>query len=111
MILVETAAGFLYGIEQRLLVRKMAEQRGQIRKGFMECGDVVVGALREIGANTIKNCMCRLMDNDVVRKAGENRLSGKIAARIGLAGSEVAEQYSFCRRCIGSVCRNHRMRI
>src|SRR6267142_29693 len=94
LILVKTAAGFLYGIEQRLLVRKMAEQSGQIRKRLMECGDVVVRALREIGSNTIKNCMCCLMDNDVVGEARENRLSRKVAPWVGLAGAEIAEEYS-----------------
>src|SRR5262249_24033974 len=108
LILIEPAACFLDRVEQRLLVRKMPEQGGEICKGLVKGRDLAVGSFREIGANTVEHGMSRLVNNDVMREACEYGLSRKISARLGFTGSKIAEQYPLGRRRIRGVGRDHR---
>ena len=85
--LVEPPAGQPDRVGQRLLVREVGEQRGEVGEAFMEGQHVGIGRLGEVRADAVDDGMRHLVGDDVVRQAGEDALAGQVAALIGLVGA------------------------
>jgi hypothetical protein len=106
----EHAAGALDLVEQRLLMREMSKQRGEVGEGLVKCGDVRIRLLGEVLTEPVNDCVRRFMHDDVMRKAREDDLSREVAPRVGRARAEVPEQDAVCFGAIKSVRQHHRMR-
>src|SRR3954464_9102638 len=70
----------------------MTEERRQVREGFVKGWNVDVGRFHEVSANAVDDRMGRLMGNDVVGQAGEDRLARQVFAGVGQTCPKIAEQ-------------------
>jgi hypothetical protein len=72
----------------------MAEERGEVGEALVERRDVDVGLLEKAAADAIDDRVRGLVNHDVVREAGEDRLAGDVAPRIFVVRAEIAEEDS-----------------
>src|SRR5262249_4439367 len=83
-------------------IRKMLEQRDDIRKGFMKGEDVAIHRVVKMGMNTIKKRMSSFVGDYVMRQASEDNRTGGIIGVFDING-KIAEKQGLLFRAIESI--------
>ena len=92
-------------------MRKVLEQRSQVRECLVECRNIHVGLFEKIASQTIDDRVRHLVHDDVVREAGENRLARQVAAGILAVGDKIPKEDAVRVGAIEGVRRLHRVGI
>src|SRR5215213_2041095 len=92
LVLVQLAPSPFQRVEQHFLVGEVLKESGKVGKRLVERRHVLICLFCEESANAVNNRMRSLMHYNVVREAGEHRLSRQVAPDILRAGAEVAEK-------------------
>lgn len=69
----------------------MLEEGHQVSESFMEGGNVGIGWLHIVGPDSVDDRVSRFVGDDVMGKAGKDRLVGKIVSRVVVGSGEVSE--------------------
>src|SRR2546423_601570 len=88
----------------------MLEQRDDVGKGLVEGQHVLVNRLVEARVYAVEQGMRRLVRNDVVREAREDRGARRIPS-ILYSGREVSEEQRLLRRAVERVLLTQRVGI
>ncbi len=88
----QIAAGLGDLVAQHLGVGEVLEERHDVGEGLVEGQDVDVARLDEAPVHAVQQGVGRLVGDDVMGEAGEDRAAGEDALGAGRRGGKVAEQ-------------------
>jgi hypothetical protein len=79
-------------VTQEFLEGEMLEEGNNIGKALVEGEHIGVGRLEEVGALAMDDGMSQLVNDHIVRQAGEDHLAGQVEARVLPVSLEIAEE-------------------
>ena len=88
---------------------EVLEQGHDVRERLVEREGVRPGRLHEVRPDAVEHRVGRLVDDDVVREAGEHDLAGQVPSRTVVRGREVPEQQRPLAPVVVGVGLGHRM--